>query len=166
MTTMPAPHLPSPDRPDALWSLGCLFIRKSTSDDLEVIEGLVPPGYSPPMHRHDSAIESFYVLEGRVRFVVGDEDVVQGPGGFTLVPRSAPHSFEVLGDEPARVLDIITPAALWEFFAECGRPAPQLRLPDTIDIPEDLAEIVARYDGAVVGPPLNRPAIRLEAQAG
>jgi quercetin dioxygenase-like cupin family protein len=151
-----------PTRTDAVWSIGCLFILRDASEDVEVIEAIVPPGYSPPLHRHDFGTESFYVLEGRVHFVIGDSDTVHGPGGFALVPRSTPHSFEVLGDEPARVLNIVAPARLWEFFAECGVPAPELRLPDTIDIPQNLPEIVARYGGAVVGPPLNRPSLRLE----
>jgi mannose-6-phosphate isomerase-like protein (cupin superfamily) len=147
---------------DAVWSLGCLFVLRDRSDEVEVIEAWAPPGYSPPLHRHDFGTESFYVLEGRVRFVIGDREEVQGPGGFALVPRSTPHSFEVLGDEPLRVLNIVAPARLWAFFSEVGEPAPELRLPDTIDIPATLPEVVARYGGAVLGPPLNRPGLRLE----
>jgi quercetin dioxygenase-like cupin family protein len=147
----------------AIWSLGCLFVLKGRSDELEVIEAVVPPGYSPPMHRHDFGTESFYVLEGSVRFVLGDREETHGPGGVAHVPRSVRHSFEVLGDEPARVLDLVAPAGLWDFFAECGEPATELRLPDEIDIPADLPEIVARYDGAVLGPPLNRPALAVPA---
>jgi quercetin dioxygenase-like cupin family protein len=142
------------ERPDALWSLGCLFVLKRWTEELELIEAWAPAGYSPPLHRHDFGIESFYVLEGRVRFVVGDDDRVYGPGDFALAPRSTPHSFEVLGDEPAHLLNIVTPGRLWAFFTECGRPAPELRMPDEIDIPVDLPEIVARHDGAVLGPPL------------
>ena len=36
-------------------------------------------------------------------------------------------------------------------------------MPDEIRIPETLPEIVARYGGAVVGPPLNRPALAVGA---
>jgi quercetin dioxygenase-like cupin family protein len=141
-------------RPEALWSLGCLFVLKGASADLEVIEAVAPAGYSPPLHRHDVGTESFYVLEGQVRFVVGDADVTHGPGGFAHVPRSAPHSFQVLDGEPARMLVIVTPAAQWDFFTECGHPAPALRLPNVVEIPANLAELVARHGGAVVGPPL------------
>ena len=148
--------------PDAIWSLGCLFVLKNRTDDLELIDALVPPGYSPPMHRHDFGAESFYVVEGSARFVVGDEELTLGPGGFVRVPPSTPHSFETLGDTPSRMLDIITPAGLWDFFAECGEPALQLRLPDAVTIPPDLPELVARYRGKVLGPPLNRPSLRLE----
>jgi hypothetical protein len=48
------------------------------------------------------------------------------------------------------VLDIVAPAGLWPFFVECGAPAPELRAPDQTQIPPDLPEIVARYDGAVL----------------
>ena len=83
-------------------------------------------------------------------------DGIAGPGGCVRVPPATPHSFEVLGGEPARVLDLVAPAGLWAFFTECGEPAPELRLPDEVAIPADLAEIVARHGGTVLGPPLNR----------
>ena len=159
--TAPAqtPHDPMPD---ALWSLGCLFVLKGRSEELEVIDAIVPPRYSPPLHRHDFGAESFYVIEGSARFVLGDREEVLGAGGFVRVPPSVPHSFETLGDTPSRMLDILTPAGLWDFFAECGEPARELRMPDQIQIPPNLPEIVARHDGKVVGPPLNRPGLRLE----
>ena len=159
--TAPAqnPHTPIPD---ALWTLGCLMVLKGRSDDLEVIDAIVPPGYSPPMHQHDFGAESFYVIEGSARFVLGEQEQIVGPGGFVRVPPSTPHSFETLGDTPSRMLDIVTPAGLWDFFVECGEPATALRLPDRIHIPPDLPEIVSRYNGKVVGPPLNRPGLRLE----
>jgi quercetin dioxygenase-like cupin family protein len=141
---------------DALWTLGCLMVLHSASEALEVIEAIVPAGYSPPLHRHDFGEESFYLLEGRVRFVVGDAEEIAGPGGFVRVPAATPHSFEVLGDQSARVLDLVAPAGLWAFFAECGEPAAELRIPDEIVIPADLPEIVGRHGGSVLGPPLNR----------
>ena len=148
MTT--TPHQTEP----AIWSLGCLFVLKNRTDELEVIDAIVPPGYSPPLHRHDFGAESFYVVEGSARFVSGDDEVVLGPGGFIRIPPSTPHSFETLGDQPSRILDIVTPAGLWDFFVEAGEPARELRLPDAIDIPENLPQLVAKAGGAVLGPPL------------
>ena len=136
----------------ALWSLGTLMILKDRSPELEVIEALALEGVSPPLHRHDFGSESFYMLEGRARFLVGDEELTCRPGDFVRVPPSTPHSFEVLGG-PARLLDIIAPAGLWDFFAKCGEPATELRPPDGIVVPPDLTEIVARHGGAVLGPP-------------
>jgi quercetin dioxygenase-like cupin family protein len=150
---------PTPNQPEALWSLGCLFVLKTQSPELDVIDAVVPSGYSPPLHRHDFGTEAFYVIDGSVRFIVGDEEVVHGPGGFARVPRSTPHSFETLGDGPSRILNLCTPGGLWAFFSDCGEPAPELRLPDEVQIPENLPELVARHGGAVLGPPLNRPSL-------
>jgi quercetin dioxygenase-like cupin family protein len=146
---------------NAIWALGCLFVLKGASPELEVIEALAPAGYSPPRHQHDFGTESFYVIEGSMRFVVGDSDAVYGPGDLAHVPRSTPHSFETL--EPIRVLNMSAPAGLWAFFNECGEPAGELRLPDEIQIPSDLPDIVARHGGQVLGPPLNRPALAIDA---
>jgi quercetin dioxygenase-like cupin family protein len=146
----------APAGTDALWTLGALMILRGATPELEIIDAVVPPGYSPPLHRHDFGTESFYVLEGRVRFLVGGEEIECGPGDTAVVPRSTPHSFLTLGEEPTRVLDLVAPAGLWKFFIECGEPARELRMPDAVVIPPDLPEIVARHHGMVLGPPLNR----------
>ena len=153
---MAASPAQAPSRTDALWTLGTLMILRGATPELEVIEAVAPPGYSPPLHRHDFGTESFYVLEGRVRFVVGGEELECGPGDLAVVPRSTPHSFLTLGDEPTRLLDLVAPARLWDFFTECGEPARELRMPDEIVIPPDLPQIVARHDGVVLGPPLRQ----------
>jgi quercetin dioxygenase-like cupin family protein len=137
---------------NAIWSLGTLMVLKSRTPELEVVEAFALPGISPPLHQHDFGAESFYMVEGRARFLVGNEEIACGPGDFVRVPPSTPHSFEVF-DEPARILDILTPAGLWDFFIECGEPATEMRLPDGVNIPTDLAEIVARHGGKVLGPP-------------
>jgi quercetin dioxygenase-like cupin family protein len=146
-TVKPAEELTNP-----IWSLGTLMVLKSRTPELEVVEALALPGISPPLHRHDFGAESFYMVEGHARFLVGGEEIAAGPGDFVRVPPSTPHSFEVF-DEPARILDILTPAGLWDFFVECGEPATEMRLPDGVHIPPNLAEIVERYDGKVLGPP-------------
>ena len=95
-----------------------------------------------------------------MRFVIGDDEIVLGPGGYARVPPSTDHGFEVLGAEPARTLNVVTPGGQWAFFAECGRPAAEMRLPDAIDIPANLPELGARHGGRVVGPPLRSRTLR------
>src|ERR1700754_1642688 len=112
--TDPTPPRSAPAAPpEALWSLGCLFILRAAGEEMEAIEAIAPPGYSPPLHRHDFGSESFYVLGGRVRFVIGDDDAVSGPGAFVRAPPGGAHSFEPLGDEPFRTLSVVAPAGLW-----------------------------------------------------
>jgi hypothetical protein len=47
-----------------------------------------------PPHLHRSEDEAWYVLEGRLGFRIGDEEVEAGLGGAVLVPAGAPHLLE------------------------------------------------------------------------
>jgi quercetin dioxygenase-like cupin family protein len=49
------------------------------------------------------AEEGIFVLEGRYRFQLGDQQLELGPGDFVHVPRPTPHAFEAL--EPGRAGD-------------------------------------------------------------
>ena len=133
-------------------TIGVLLRSEDSGGRVALVDNRVPAGTAgPPLHRHDFGSESFYVIEGRMRVLVGDDELTIGPGEIAQIPQSTPHSFLTL--EYTRVLDIIAPAGLWDFFVECGEPATELRLPDVVKIPPDLAEIVSRYNGKVLGPP-------------
>ena len=71
-----------------------------------------------PLHRHTREDEYSYVLEGRVGALLGDDVVVGGPGDLIFKPRDQWHTFWNAGDEPARLLEIISPAGFEQFFAE------------------------------------------------
>lgn len=77
---------------------------------------------------HQHAAEQFsLVLKGRMRFVVGSEARVLGPGEIAYIPGGVMHSIESL-DEYVQVLDIFSPLrpdilarlAEMERFAEGG----------------------------------------------
>jgi quercetin dioxygenase-like cupin family protein len=58
-------------------------------------------------HQHEA--EQFSImLEGRMRFTIGTEERVLGPGEVAYVPKNVPHSIESL-DEYVQVLDVFTP---------------------------------------------------------
>jgi quercetin dioxygenase-like cupin family protein len=71
-----------------------------------------------PLHRHTREDEYSYVLEGRVGALLGDDVLVAGPGDLIFKPRNQWHTFWNAGDEPARLLEIISPAGFERFFAE------------------------------------------------
>src|SRR5256714_10566968 len=71
-----------------------------------------------PLHRHSREDEYSYVIEGRVGALLGDEVVVGAPGDLIFKPRNQWHTFWNAGDEPARLLEIISPAGFEQFFAE------------------------------------------------
>jgi quercetin dioxygenase-like cupin family protein len=70
---------------------------------LELAPGCLIPEHS---HPHEQA---GLVLSGRLRFRIGDEERVAGPGDAFLIPPNVVHEGAVEGDEPSKVLDIFSP---------------------------------------------------------
>src|SRR5688500_18037872 len=71
-----------------------------------------------PLHRHTREDEYSYVLEGRMGALLGDDVVEAGPGDLVFKPRNQWHTFWNAGDEPCRILEIISPAGFEHFFRE------------------------------------------------
>src|SRR6187401_2820746 len=69
-------------------------VRGEQSDGrLTALENVIPPGEGPPLHRHANEDETWQVLEGELRFRLGD-DIRRAPAGtFVFVPRGVPHCF-------------------------------------------------------------------------
>ena len=84
-----------------------------TSGRLAVVQHLFEPrALAAPMHRHHDEDEYTYVLTGHIGAVLGDQEVFGGPGDLIFKPRGQWHTFWNAGDEPAKVLEIISPAGL------------------------------------------------------
>ena len=77
-----------------------------------------PRALAAPVHRHTREDEYSYVLEGRMGALLGDDVVEAGPGDLVHKPRDQWHTFWNAGDEPCRILEIISPAGFEKFFAE------------------------------------------------
>jgi quercetin dioxygenase-like cupin family protein len=65
------------------------------------------PGLACAPHQHEAEQFSI-VLAGRMRFVIGDEARVLGPGEVAHIPGGVPHSIESL-DDYVQVLDVFAP---------------------------------------------------------
>jgi quercetin dioxygenase-like cupin family protein len=100
-----------------------------------------PRALAAPLHRHTHEDEYSYVVEGRVGALLGDDVVIGGPGDLIFKPRNQWHTLWNAGDQPARLLEIISPAGFERFFAE---------LVDLGGVtqaePHTLAELCARYE--------------------
>ena len=100
-----------------------------------------PRALAAPLHRHNREDEYSYVLEGRVGALLGDDTLVGGPGDLIFKPRKQWHTFWNAGDEPARLLEIISPGGFERFFEELvdmgGVAAAE---------PETLADLCARFE--------------------
>src|SRR5437764_5291673 len=93
-----------------------------------------------PLHRHTREDEYSFVLEGRMGALVGDDVVEAGPGDLVFKPRNQWHTFWNAGDEPCRILEIISPAGFEHFFRELDAMGGALKAD-----PEALAELNDRY---------------------
>jgi quercetin dioxygenase-like cupin family protein len=93
-----------------------------------------------PLHRHTREDEYSYVIEGRVGALLGEEVLIGGPGDFIVKPRNQWHTFWNASDEPARILEIISPAGFEQFFAELS----DLGGVTNVD-PQTLAALSERY---------------------
>jgi Cupin domain len=72
---------------------------------------------------------------------LGDDVVEAGPGDLVYKPRGQWHTFWNAGDEPARILEIISPAGFEQFFAELA-PLASGGAPD----PDAFGELCGRYE--------------------
>jgi uncharacterized RmlC-like cupin family protein len=59
---------------------------EQTGGLLTAFENIVAPGDGPPLHTHANEDESWYVLEGRLRFELGGELRDAPQGAFVFVP--------------------------------------------------------------------------------
>ena len=68
-----------------------------------------PPLYIAPLHLHRSDDEAWYVLEGTLAFILGDERVEVPAGGAAIALRGVPHTFWNPAPVPARYVLAMTP---------------------------------------------------------
>jgi mannose-6-phosphate isomerase-like protein (cupin superfamily) len=62
------------------------------------------------LHVHHADDEAWYVLEGVLRFRIGEELREVGPGGAVSAPKGTPHAFgNARSGRPARYLLVMTP---------------------------------------------------------
>ena len=104
-----------------LGSIGVRFMIDGTEagDRFSLVEHpMSARALAAPLHRHTNEDEYSFVIEGRMGALLGDEHVEAGPGDLVHKPRGQWHTFWNAGDEPCRILEIISPAGFERFFAE------------------------------------------------
>ena len=151
--------------------LGTIGVRfmidgEGTSGGFSLVEHpMAPRVLAAPLHRHNREDEYSYILRGRVGALLGDEVVVGGAGDLIFKPRHQWHTFWNAGDEPASILEIISPAGFEQFFRElvdlggvtaaeprvftelCARYALEMK-------PESIGELVERFGLRFPGEPV------------
>jgi mannose-6-phosphate isomerase-like protein (cupin superfamily) len=134
---------PKDGKAGSLGSIGVRFMidGDETGRDFSLVEHPLPPRrLAAPLHKHSREDEYSFVLEGRMGAQLGDEVVYAEAGDLVFKPRDQWHTFWNAGDEPCRILEIISPAGFEKFFDELV----DLVETDAAD-PETLAELGDRY---------------------
>ena len=111
---------------DILWII--LADAQQTGGRWSLMEQLMPKDAGPPPHKHLWSDETFYILDGTMTFLIGDEIKTASKGAFINVPRATRHGFRVDSDT-ARILNGYTPASWEALIIEQATPAPARVLP-------------------------------------
>jgi len=142
---------------DAFWFFDSLMVvRADHPGQPVIIEATVAPGGGAPLHVHDDLDDSFYLVSGRLAMRCGDDAFAVEPGAYVALPHGVPHTFRVVGDEPAVMLQVHTDDSFLTFIKAAGRPATSRTLPDDQAVTDlDVAFKVAAQTGQpVIGPPM------------
>ncbi len=139
-----ANYLVPPGDTRSVWLSGMGVIFKFTGEQtgglFSVVEHPIEPGRLVRPHMHTREDEFSYVLEGEVVVRIGDQTFQASQGSYVWKPRGIPHTFWNVGPNPARLIELITPAGLENYFIELAGILQQR--------PPDLAkfgELAARF---------------------
>ena len=128
MPTAPTAKVVAPGEARTVMLFAVRFDYKVTSADsggaLAALEVTIPPRTLVKPHNHSREDEYTVVLDGTVGARVGDRVVEAAAGASLVKPRGTPHAMWNVGPEPARVLEVLSPGGLEDYFEEL---APVLR---------------------------------------
>ena len=125
---------------------------------LSIVEHPFEVGALVPPHVHTLEDEFSIVTQGEIGFRSEDQEVVLGAGGYIVKPRGHVHAMWNAGSQPARMIEIISPAGFERFFrdfvdmSDAGPvdPAVVARLAERYQLPfarpDWLGDLIARYN--------------------
>jgi quercetin dioxygenase-like cupin family protein len=106
---------------------------RDTKSAWSLMEVTLPRDSGPPPHSH-LWDEAYFVTEGDVQFIVGDQSFTATAGDFVYTPGSVVHGFRGASQRPARVLILDAPAHAGAFFKRVDKEVKEL--------PRDLHKVI------------------------
>lgn len=132
--------------------LRMLIDGESSGASLTMFEMEVAPGGAMPIpHHHVGFDETVHGMAGTLTMLRDGQTVEVGEGETVHVPRGMVHAFSNAGDEPAKVLVVITPGV---FGAAYFREVRELMAAGGPPDPKRAAEIMQRHGLVPVVAPL------------
>ncbi|MFC0105869.1 cupin domain-containing protein [Kibdelosporangium aridum] len=105
-----------------------IFTRLTGADTkgaYSLFEYVVPPGLGgPPTHVHSREDELFICVQGKVTVELDGTAHVLGQGDSLLMPRGVPHVFYNPFDEETRIVAVVSPPGLENYYRELSELPP------------------------------------------
>jgi hypothetical protein len=120
-----------------------------------MLELLVPPGGSSPLHVHVDDEDTGVIVDGVLKTWCDGEIFDLGAGSCVSLPRNRPHAQLAVGTTPARVIAVYNNSHFADFIAAVGIPADRPPPPPGPPPPSELArlrEIAAAHQLQILGP--------------
>ena len=84
-----------------------------------IIHFMHPPNVGPALHMHSRGSESFHIIEGNYKFLIGGKNLDANVGDTIIVPKGTPHKFTA-GNNGGQFL-VISPPDLENYFYEVSQ---------------------------------------------
>ena len=126
-----------------------LVSGEDTNGEFCVVHCSARENEGPPLHIHGDEDESFYVLDGELEMILGEQTLRVHRGDYVFAPRGIPHTFKVKSPQ-ARFLVTAYPAGFDSFVKELGVPyekgMEEHLEPPTPEAVQKLIEVSKKYN--------------------
>ncbi len=126
--------------PDDTNRLAIIFDSTSAGDSLTVCVEIFDPGGKTPPHRHNFAVEMFFILKGQGIAVCDGKEVPLNPGDSILMPKTGIHFIKNTGTERLYALCMMVPNEDFSELILSGMPT---------ELDEQDLQVMARIDSLI-----------------
>jgi mannose-6-phosphate isomerase-like protein (cupin superfamily) len=142
-----------PDEGDSFWqplpSTGYIVNKltpyNTPHDSFSMGIQVLEPGAHVRRHAHERQHEVLFCYEGEGWAEIGDQRHAMRPETTILIGRGLQHKIQNTGAGPLRMLWMIAPAGLEDWFRAIGRPrTPGDPMPPPFERPANVADVQAR----------------------
>jgi quercetin dioxygenase-like cupin family protein len=130
------------------WENDHIFIKvpgHDTGGAFAVVEDNMKAEFALGLHEHRTHSETFYILDGALKFYVKESWTTARKGATVFIPQGVPHAVKTAG-APAKALMIFQPAFFDDYLAAVAKLTPDQRADTQLQ-----ARIAEQYDIHAIG---------------
>jgi mannose-6-phosphate isomerase-like protein (cupin superfamily) len=116
-----------------------------SNDEIDFGENEVGYLAGPPLHIHPDQSEIHYLIQGKLRYQVGEEMIDLESGECIHIPKNTSHAWINLQPELARLIGVLTPGGSEGYFKTAAS--------ESLDL-EALVKLAQEYNTESAGAPL------------